>query len=151
MSDGERTGYRSLVYSAWHRVGSLRKLIGPVRASKLTMVDIDSCEACPFCSDPVALIETAHTADDPKPARITSRLAWKAGVEAYSVSYHGTIDRSVCDVCGRGGENGEIGEFRVRRIEPDDPHVAVMDPLDYADFLEKLRKSHVCSSNESSA
>lgn len=144
MSDKERTGFRSLVYSGWHRPAVLKNFLGTVNAAKLTMVDIDSCEACPYCKTPVALIETAHTLSEPKRAPITAMLAWLAKIPAYSVSYSGAISRSRCDTCGRDNETGEPELFLVRRIQPPDPWVHRMEPADYAAFLLALRADHTC-------
>jgi hypothetical protein len=148
MSDGERTGFRTLVYSGWHRPGRIRALIGAVRAAKLTMIDIDSCEACARCGEPVALIETAHTVKEPKNAPITAALARRAGIPAYSVSYYGEIERTHCHACGRDDERGEITQFLVRQIEPADPWVKLMDAQRYAEFLESLRVGHRCAGTE---
>lgn len=147
MSDGERTGFRTLVYSRWHRVNRIKSLIGAVRAAKLVMVDIDSCEACAYCNQPMALIETAHTIREPKNAPITALLARRAGLPAYSVSYYGAIERSHCAACGRDDESGEITQFLVRQIEPADPWVRLMNAECYAEFLEQLRAGHVCASH----
>ena len=148
MSDGERTGFRTLVYSRWHRVSRIRSLIGAVRAAKLTMIDIDSCEACAYCGEPVALIETAHTTKEPKAAPITAFLAARAGILAFSVSYYGDIERSHCDGCGRDDERGEPTQFLVRQIQPADPWVKLMSPTQYAEFLESLRDGHRCAGEE---
>jgi hypothetical protein len=145
MSLKERSGFRSLVYSGWHRPHVLKQFIGTVGAAKLTMVDIDSCEACPYCKMPVALIETAHTLNDPKKAPITALLAWLAKIPAYSVSYSGDIERTSCDTCGRDNESGEPQLFLIRRIQPADLWVHRMTPGEYAAFLLSLRADHVCA------
>lgn len=145
MSDHERTGFRTLVYSQWHRVAAIGMLIGRVRAAKLVMIDIDSCEACAYCKDPLALIETAHTIREPKAAPITAALARAAGIPAFSVSYYGDIDRSRCDACGRDDERGRPTQFLVRQIEPPDTWVQLKDPHGYAEFLEGLRAGHRCA------
>lgn len=144
MSMKERTGFRSLVYSLWHRADSTGRYLGPVAAAKLKNIDIDSCEACPYCSLPVALIETAHTTAEPKNAPITALLAWMAKIPAYSVSYSGAINRSRCDACGGLSESGEIERFLVRRIHPHDPWTSSMTPDEYAQFLLSLRNDHTC-------
>jgi hypothetical protein len=108
------------------------------------MIDVDSCESCGWCRQPVALIETAHTIHAPKGAPITALLARLAGLPAYSVSYSGTIERTRCEACGREGETGEIRVFLVRRIRPRDPWVFRLEPDEYAKFLVALRAGHVC-------
>jgi hypothetical protein len=144
MSQHERSGFRSLIYSGWHRTSALRALIGPVRSARLTMIDIDSCEACCQCREPVALIETAHTIREPKNAPITALLARKAGIPAFSVSFYGEIDRTRCGACGRDDERGEITQFMLRQLEPPSPWTRLMTPVQYAEFLEGLRDGHVC-------
>lgn len=95
------------------------------------MVDVDSCEACCYCSEPVALIETQASTREPKPAPITGVLARLAGIEAYSVSYEPTLD-------GR-----DIVTFQVQRVQPPDPTIQTMLPGVYAYWLLSLRDQHI--------
>ena len=122
---------RSLVYSAWHRYDSIKRYLGAARAARLSMVDIDSCEACVYCQKPLALIETQMTEAAPKTARITQELAWQAGIPAFSVS------------CAP-GEMEEIARFRVQRIALSIGPVEDMLPHEYAEFLWSLRDGHEC-------
>lgn len=132
MSMEERTGIRSLIYSAWHRPSVIRRYLGARDAARLTMIDIDACEACCICSEPIALIETEKTSrPKPKRAPITAALARLAHIQAYSVAYSVDAD----DV---------IESFRVQRIQPHDDWVSFMWPADYAKFLLGLREQHNC-------
>ncbi len=131
MSSEERTGIRSLVYSGWHRTGSLRRYLGIVTASRCCMIDIDACEYCCVCGEPLALIETQVSAAPPKRARVTERLAALAGIAAYSVSVQ--LDVS-----------GEPTTFLVQQRVPSVCGVQAMNPRVYAYFLWALRENHVC-------
>ena len=134
MSDRERTGARSLVYSAWHRVESLCMFMSRRWAYELGMIDIDGCEYCRHCYKPLALIETQVSLNDPKNAAVTAKLANMAGIAAYSVSI--AINES------------EIEGFKVKRLEP--PTTAAVEwksPAEYADFLLGLRADHGCPRN----
>lgn len=94
------------------------------------MIDVDSCEACCYCKEPVALIETQASKEAPKAARITAALARLAHIPAYSVSYEPDAD------------GGDIVTFQVRQIQPPDPKVVVMLPKVYAYWLLALRDQH---------
>jgi hypothetical protein len=145
VSMRERTGYRSLIYSAWHRAQNLRKLgLSAFDAWRIAMIDIDSCEYCARCQAPLALIETAHTSADPKHAHVTAKLARMAGIHAFSVSYQGRIEKSQCGECGRGRDSGEIEQFLVRQVHPDSGEVWSMIPEVYAKWLLTMRDGHEC-------
>jgi hypothetical protein len=148
VSDVERTGFRTLIYSWWHRPANMRRFIGPVRAAKLGLIDIDCCEYCAYCKQPVALVETAHTTRDPKSAPVTAFLARMAGIPAFSVSYSGSIKRSHCKACGRDKESGEINAFLVQQIQPPDGWVKRKTPHEYAKWLESLRDGHTCQKQQ---
>lgn len=144
MSDRERTGYRTLVYSRWHRPASVRDYLGPVKAAALTMIDIDACEACCRCGAPVALIETAAQLP-PKNAPITAVLARMAGIPAFSVGYVPFAEPSLCGSCGKPDDSdSDIREFHVRQLAPVDRLVGVMKPQVYAYWLLSLRETHDC-------
>ena len=133
MSHGERTGFRSLLYSGWHRRDRVSRFLGRAQAARLSMIDIDWCEYCYYCSGPIALIETQESRSRPKSARVTQKLARMAGIRAYSVSYRSTED----------GEDIEL--FQVQLIEPEVGEVMTMQPNVYAYFLWSLRNVHTCT------
>lgn len=137
MSERERTGARSLIYSAWHRVESLMHLLGKRHAWEVGMVDIDGCEYCRHCSTPLALIETQVSLNDPKNASVTQKLANMAGIAAYSVSI--AVDED------------QIAGFKVKQLAPPTTSgVLTMSPEDYAHFLLDLRANHPCPRNAGS-
>lgn len=148
MSDGERTGWRTLKYSGWHRVKSLSRFTTKRVASEVAMIDIDACEYCRRCSQPLALIETAESRGEPKAARVTQALAALAGIEAYSVSYWSDGPDPDCERCSKPMSYADIVGFKVRRIQPYDPAVVVMSPVDYTNFLLDLRFGHQCQAVE---
>lgn len=131
MSHAERTGTRSLVYSGWHRPASISRYVGRVAAAKLSMIDVDACEYCCYCGEPVALIETQESTAPPKSARVLTTLARMAGIPAYSVSV------AVVD--------GEIDGFQVQELTPSRGVVLAMTPQVYAYWLLALRDHHACS------
>lgn len=133
MSHAERTGIRSLIYSGWHRPASIGRYVGKVTAAKLCMIDIDACEYCCYCGNPVALIETQESENSPKPARVMTTLAAMAGIPAYSVSVEVHP------------ENSSVVMFRVRRLGPSVGDVTVMLPKVYAYWLLALRDHHNCT------
>ena len=149
MSDTERTGWRTLKYSSWHRVPSLSRYTPRQIASQIAMIDIDACEYCRRCSTPLALIETAETRSDPKPARVTQTLAALAGIEAYSVSYWSDDKDPGCVDCSKPMSYADVVGFKVRRIQPYERTVQVLSPVDYTNFLLDLRYGHRCAEAKS--
>lgn len=143
MSSEERTGRRSLVYSRWHRPSRVREFLGPVKAARLAMIDVDSCEYCAVCGEPVALIEH-HRGTTPKKAPVTALLAKLAGLDAYCVAYTLAAEPESCGSCGQETGTPDIEAFAVRRIQPADPWVTPMSPHEYAQFLLDLRRGHLC-------
>ena len=129
MSQTEHTHTRDLTYSGWHRVENIRRYLGPVRAAKLTQIDIDWCEYCCYCKTPVALIETQVSDRPPKTAPVTGNLANMAVVPAYSVSV-------VCD------DMKQVARFIVQQIAPKLGDVQPMSPQNYAVWLLSLRTEH---------
>jgi hypothetical protein len=136
VSMHERTGKRDLTYSAWHRPDRIRAYLGPRRAAQLTVIDIDWCEYCAVCREPVALIETAR--DDRgnrtvKPATVTFKLAKKAAVPAYVVLYSAAGE----------GVDASLKDFRVQQAGQ--TGWVAMSPSQYAEFLWSLHESHRCA------
>ena len=135
MSLNERTGQRTLIYSGWHRPGSLGRFIPKHLASRMHMIDIDACEYCDGCKVPLALIETQQSRSKPKGARVTCILGRMAGVPVYSVSYW-------CE-----GE-ADIEGFKVQSLEPYSPDVDTLTAAEYAQWLLDLRFGHVCEQRQ---
>lgn len=130
MSQNERTGVRDLLYSRWHRSASISRFIGLKVAAIIKTVDIDWCEACHWCDEPVALIETQRSQRGPKRASVTQKLAERAKMPAYSVAYEPSAD------------GADISGFTVRQIAPYEGDVRRMLPPDYAFWLVSLRNDH---------
>lgn len=139
MTMRERTGTRDLTYSRWHRPDNLHKpLMARLAVPKweawriadsCTVIDIDWCEYCKKCRQPLALIETQQGAN-PKPAEVTTNLANMAGIPAYSLSYR--VD------------NGEIVGFRMRQVAPSLSTVQDFTPEAWAEWLVRLHDQHNC-------
>lgn len=139
----EATGWRSGVYSAWHRPNMLRRFLPPHIADDMTMIDIDALlrcdrwiEACRSCYEPRALIETfVDNHQTHKSANATRKLARRAGIEAYLVRY----EPNPADT--------DIVRFHVRRVEAWRDDWVTMTPQQYADFLVRARErgAHTCS------
>lgn len=133
MSMEERSGNRDLLYSGWHRPSRIRRFLTVREAASLVVIDIDFCEACSVCYQPLALVETQRSAHLPKQAPIMARLARLAGIPAWSVSYLPT------------DEGDDIEVFRLRQVEPFDDEAYTMSPDVFAKWLLHLRAAHVCS------
>lgn len=131
MSHAERTGARSLTYSGWHRPSSIHTYISRREAARLGMIDIDACEYCVMCRTPLALIETQESEHAPKPAPVMARLAFMAGIDAYSVSIR-IKDQSVAG-------------FAVRKLNNPSTAIVEISPEEYAWWLVGLRDKHQCS------
>jgi len=153
MSSGERTGFRDLTYSMWHREANLRPVLGRRAAWELGMVDIDGCEYCVYCKEALALIETQRSTAPPKNASVTAGLAHKAGLPAYSVSVVAEAP-NYCTDCGAPlpATYGPIRRFRVRQIEPYN-RTELVSPLDgavglspeeYARWLHSIHQACAC-------
>lgn len=136
MSMEEGTGKRDLLYSGWHRPSRVREWMTAREAALLTQIDIDWCEYCAFCGQPVALIETQESTKGPKSARVTGNLAKLADVPAYSVAYK------------RSEAGDDIALFMVKQLRPTEQDVGEMLPRVYAYWLLALRDQHNRASPE---
>src|SRR5690606_33274174 len=121
MSQHERTGIRDLLFSSWHRARSTKRFLGPVRAAKLTMIDLDAVEYCYACNKPLALIEVKHHNARSVSMTVTRALAFMAGIDAYLVRYWPTDD------------GDDIAKFEVLRQFDGSRHVREMTPAEYAE------------------
>lgn len=137
MSGAERTGRRSLLYSGWHREHGLRERYGFTarEAWSLGVIDVDSCEFCRHCLDPLALVETQESYRPPKPAPVMTRLAERAGIPAFSVSI----------IPGAEHDPDPIALFMLRRLHPPSDRVDVLTPAEYAAWLLTFRIGHECA------
>lgn len=130
MSETERFNTRDLTYSTWHRTKSLSRYVGQRAAYECSTIDIDWCEYCRRCGDPLALIEMKQ-GTRPKDAKVMTRLAARANVAAYSMSYE-TDD------------HGEISLFHLRHLTPPDTRTFTFTASEWAMWLVGLRERHGC-------
>lgn len=130
MSERERTNQRDLLYSAWHRTDAIKRYLAHRDASDCAVIDIDWCEYCRKCKQPIALVETQRSAAPPKDAAITCALARLAGIAAYSISYRVTTDELDIDL------------FRVRQLVPTLGPVEDLLPEEWARRLFEMRLEH---------
>ena len=132
MSDRERYGQRDLTYSRWHRIDSIQRYITHKEAWHLGMIDIDDCEYCRHCYEPLALIELAQdVGQEYKPSMVTAKLAERANVPAFQVFYSKT-------------KAGDISEFRLTSLSNTDYADAVLGPCEFAQFLVSFHEKHSC-------
>lgn len=126
MTRHERYGTRDLAYSAWHRTLD----------DDLTYIDVDACEYCSRCREPLALIETARDVGQAfKATSVLRALAMRSGVPALLVLY--SVD-----------PHGSVTQFRVRSVAPRQGALKVLTPDQFADGLRRLRRRHVCSQRQ---
>lgn len=134
MSLAERYGTRDLTYSKWHRPPSIRRYLDDRTATDLSWIDIDCCEYCERCKEPLALLELAQdVGQSTKPTVVTKNLAIRARISAYLVFYKVL--------------NGDIVSFRLRQIAPRRNAEKNLTPAQFAVFLAGLRKDHKCYSS----
>lgn len=123
MSREERYGTRDLTYSAWHRSLS----------DEMTYIDVDGCEYCSKCREPLLLIEVAKDVGQAhKPTTVLQRLAKRADLDAICALYLLNDD-------------GEIEGFRTRQVAPNfrrEWHQ--LTPPEFAAGLQAIRQKHTC-------
>lgn len=134
MSQRERTGQRDLIYNDWHRRDSLVRWLTDMEAYRCAAIDVDFCEWCTKCYQPIALVETQQSRTFDKPYQVTQNLARMAGIEGYVVSYWTTDDG--LDVAG----------MRVQQIAPQLDAPVEMEPGDWARALYEMRVRHEMTS-----
>lgn len=132
MADREKSGVRDLTYSHWHRIDSIQRYITHKEAWHLGMIDIDDCEYCRHCYEPLALIELAQdVGQEYKPSMVTTKLAKRAGIPAFQVFYTKT-------------EDGDISSFRLTSLLSAEYADTVLEPVEFARFLVSFHRSHDC-------
>ncbi len=119
----ERYGERDLTYSQWHR--RLDDFV--------TYIDIDACEYCHRCRDPLVLIELAKDVGQPyKTTTVLRKLAVKAGIRGYLVLYK--VNSST----------DEIIQFKLQQVSPVWSKGKPMPPEEYANWLRQIHLTHQC-------
>jgi len=122
----------------------------------MTQIDVDSCEYCHLCSEPVALIETKDVHAMTKASTVTTKLAERAHLEAYLVEYELNGDRGSCSACGRAepAAHEDIVKFFVTEWTGSAYEREPLDPKPFAEWLWSLRFPHwqsECSNPRSAA
>ncbi len=132
----------------WHRRDSLSRFVGKNRATWMSQIDIDSCEYCHLCSEPIALVETKTIWARSKNGTVTAKLAERASLSAYLVEYQTHGPALTCSTCGRPNaiEGDDILRFLVSQWHPkpagDNAGRREMYPVEYANWLWSLRFGH---------
>jgi len=147
MSQERRHGRGHDFYmDVWHRKDSMRRFVDGVTAGWMSQIDVDSCEYCHMCYEPVALIETKDVKEVSKVWTVTRNLATRADLEAYLVEYELSGTRLKCVSCDRvdGADDIDLVMFHVTRWDAT-TGLFVRDPMSpqaYAEWLWKLRYPH---------
>jgi hypothetical protein len=116
----ERTDERDRTYSRWHR-----QFTGDYR-----FIDIDHVEYCPYCNEPLALIETAvDKGQKSKCADITTLIAKKI---------------NVCSLIALYTPNGEksIEKFRIMFTNPETNFWIELNSQEYLNLLKSMHEQH---------
>lgn len=133
MSEQRRNKNVDWLWNEWHRPGrdKMWRFLEKKQAWELGMIDIDCCEWCRYCRQPLALIEAKVWGAD-RNFEVTENLARMAQIPAYCVEYRPT-DGDVW--------NGQdIAEFRVTSSTSQ----AIYTPDGMANFLYDMRREHHC-------
>jgi len=125
MSQQERYGERDLTYSKWHRPPNL--------PDDISYIDIDSCEYCDRCKEPLALVELAQDVGQPfKPTTVTVNLARKADRPAWLVLYT------------KSDKGDQIVSMRVKQMYPSQTIFVKAIPQQWKNRLIRLHREHKC-------
>lgn len=76
MSNFERTGYRDLIFSQWHRL-----------IPHLKMIDVDVLQCCKVCSKPLLLAEITRQ-NTVKPTSILRKASEHMGVQGVLINFY---------------------------------------------------------------
>lgn len=120
-------------FSEWHR---------HALPDEFAVIDIDFCEYCRECRQPIALIEAARDISGRgyfKQSYVTKSLAEQAGVSAYIVLWK-PAEGHVTPEYGL----GFIESAWVRRIEPEPQTQRHYDERGLVNFYRWLRAIHRC-------
>ena len=134
MSIRRRNAKVDLLYSEWHRPQSLRRFLGDRRAYALAMVDVDCLECCPWCWEPVALVETKDMRAASKSYTALRKLGERSRLPVFLVEF------KRCK--GSVWEGQDVQSVRVTAAHLDQP--IRLSAANWALYLEALRTSHVC-------
>ena len=109
-------------YSKWHR-----------KFDGIAMIDVDSIEVCPHCTQPLAFIELAKdTGQKFKVYTLTKKLADKFEVPGFVIFY-------------KTNNENEIIKFRVQRVSPVIGLINNnVEPDAWLKYLQQLQQEHGC-------
>jgi len=112
-------------YSKWHR-----------KFDGIAMIDVDSIEVCPHCTQPLAFIELAKdTGQKFKVYTLTKKLADKFEVPGFVIFY-------------KTNNENEIIKFRVQRVSPVIGLINNnVEPDAWLKYLQQLQQEHGCNFN----
>lgn len=113
----------------WHRREALSRYLGR-RAQWVSLIDIDCCEYCHLCYEPVALVETKDIRAKSKAGTVTAKLASRAMLPAWVVEYSLTP------------AGDDIEWFRLTQWHPQRPGTQQLTAQQYALWLWDLRREH---------
>jgi ferredoxin len=126
----------------WHRKNNLKRFIDRQRAAWMSQIDIDACEYCNLCGQPVAVIETKDITETCKATTVTEKLAERAQLPVFLVEYQLAHPIERCVSCGRPDEvhGQDIVQFWVTDLSVGERLLKL--PTDYAEWLWSLRERH---------
>ena len=135
----ERYQTRDRSYGIWHRVGSIKRYIGPEQACALTMADVDSVLFTEYNYPdklPLCLVEVARDIGQEKATGVIGSLARMANIPAYVALY------SHSDYPNPANENWpDIERFRVKRVWPHpEESWRTLRPEQWASALVQIRE-----------
>ena len=147
MTDTERYGVRSLVYSAWHRTNSIKRFVDSQQvARQLSQIDLDHTLWIEYedkTYEALALIEEAQDIGQTyKCSNVTKNLASRVGNEgipALLVLWTPAETYNPADA-----RQPDIASFRVRRLWPEpETKWCVLTPRQYAQMLLRMRQEQI--------
>lgn len=114
---------RSNDFSEWHR--SLD--------DRFAGLDIDFCETCPVCTEPLVFIETCYDKNQSfKATTLTEKVASYCGKPAFLVFYT------------PGVTPGTLKHLRVTKLLPRRSSEVFMEPLEFSKVLLHYHEQHLC-------
>ena len=129
MTQHRRNETTNSSFSDWHRQASLKRWLSSLDAWRCAMIDIDDVEWCPWCYEPLALIEVKHIDEKAQAWTVTRKLAERAGLPGYKLVWSNDTDAA-----------DEPTAFHLH----DGDTVTNLDASELARFLVDLRDRHQC-------
>ncbi len=104
----ERTGWRDLTYSLWHRT----------LGDDLLYIDLDGIEVCRKCRRILLLAETAYDTGRVKPTTILERLARRHADQPEAYLVHWTAKDVRLEICPQFRGTGRVTVRELETIRP---------------------------------